>query len=92
VLEGIREAFKRLGPEAAPAVPHIQSLIEKSPSSLLNSFGDRTEWLVALRLMGVAPEDLPVGIRQPDPTKVASEIHRVEQLVQRYRQSRDALQ
>lgn len=92
-LEGIREAFKRLGPEAASAAPRIQSLIERSPSSLLNSWGDRVEWLVALRLMGVPADDLPLRRRQakpPSPTEVASDIQSIEQQVQRYREDRRA--
>lgn len=90
LLAGVREAFKRLGPEAAAAAPTIQSLIEKSPSTLLNTSGDRSQWLVALRLMGVAAKDLPLGIHQLKPEKAASEIQRIEQQVERYREERRA--
>ncbi|MCA9052537.1 MAG: hypothetical protein KDA75_01815 [Planctomycetaceae bacterium] len=86
ILDGIREALTRLGPEAAMAAPRIQALIEESPRSLLNSYSDRKEWLVALHLMGVGADDLPYGAGSRDPAQIASEFKRVEQGVQRYKQ------
>lgn len=88
VLAGIRAALQRLGPDAAPAVARIQALLEKSPSPLLNSYGDRVEWLVALRLMGVASDQLPVGSANLSADRRAAELNRIEQLVRVYRKSR----
>lgn len=85
VLEGICEAFKRLGPDAAAAVPRIRSLMEDLPSSLLNSYDDRFEWLVALNLMGVEPENLPFENTTLGPAELASDIQRVKKQARRYK-------
>lgn len=90
VIDGVREAYKRLGVDALPAASHILMLIEKSPSSLLNTSGDRKEWLIALRLMGVPIEELPFLTRPGQTAQLASEKHRIEQQVQRYRQEKKA--
>jgi hypothetical protein len=87
-LAGIRAAFQRLGPDAAPAAARIRTLIEDSPHSLLNSYGDRVDWLVTLRLMGVDTRDLPLGIKDLPEDKLAAEVRRIEQQVQRYQKSR----
>ncbi len=88
VLAGIRAALQRLGPDAAAAVARIQALLEQSPSPLLNSYGDRVEWLVALRLMGVAADQLPVGSANLSADRRAAEVNRIEQLVRVYQKSR----
>ncbi|MCA9214733.1 MAG: hypothetical protein KDB27_16795 [Planctomycetales bacterium] len=85
ILRGVREAFKRLGPDAAKAAPRIKSLIVDSPRTLLNSADDRLEWLVALHLMGVAAEDLPHFDKKLSSDQVAAEFKRVENRVQRCR-------
>ncbi|KAA5539226.1 hypothetical protein FYK55_25255 [Roseiconus nitratireducens] len=59
VLKGLRNAFKRLGPEGAQAIPRVQSLLATSNSPLSNSAKDRREWTAALTAMDVAAEDLP---------------------------------
>ncbi len=86
VLRGVREAFKRMGPAAASAAPRIQSLIEDSPSSLLNSADDRLTWMVALTLMGVDEDQLPY--RTQEPHQIASESKRVRQQAERYLKDR----
>ncbi|MCA8995621.1 MAG: hypothetical protein KDA80_01500 [Planctomycetaceae bacterium] len=89
VLRGICEAFKRLGPEAIDAAPRIHSMIQDSPHTLLNSSGDRREWLVALYLMGTAVEDLPFGIETLEPAQIDTERRRLERLVEVYQKSRE---
>ncbi len=88
VLRGIREAFKRLGPDGAVAVPRIMLLIQNTPNSLLNSAGDLKEWLIAMYLMGVDAKELPFRTMQLSPAELASEIKQLEQQVQRYEKSR----
>jgi hypothetical protein len=56
--EGIRNAFKRLGPNAAPAAPNLLSMIQERPSDFFYGTDNRIEWLVTLRLMGVDEEQL----------------------------------
>lgn len=56
--EGIRNAFKRLGPDAAPAAPKLLSMIQRRPNDFFCRTGDEIEWLVTLRLMGVEEEEL----------------------------------
>lgn len=83
-LEGVRVAFQRLGPAASQAVPRIQTWIEASPSALLNTYGDRMEWLVALRRMGVPADDLPLGVKNQTPAERKSDLERVERRAERY--------
>jgi hypothetical protein len=55
---GIRNAFNRLGPDAAPAAPRILSMIHRRSEDFFNEHDDRIGWLVTLRLMGVEEKDL----------------------------------
>jgi hypothetical protein len=49
----LRNALKRLGSDAAPALPKILAMIESSPSHFFDRHEDKIEWLVTLRLLGV---------------------------------------
>jgi hypothetical protein len=55
---GIRNAFNRLGPDAAPAAPRILSMIHRRSEDFFNEHDDRIGWLVTLRLMGVEETEL----------------------------------
>ncbi|MEZ6043365.1 MAG: hypothetical protein R3C20_22940 [Planctomycetaceae bacterium] len=90
VLSGIREACKRLGPEAAGVIPRIQALIENSPTSLLNSRSDRREWLIALHLMGVGLSDLPLGLPTSESARLAAEFRSIQQQARRYSDRRQS--
>ncbi|MFN8738495.1 MAG: hypothetical protein ACK5YR_01130 [Pirellula sp.] len=56
--EGIRNAFNRLGPDAAPAAPRILSMIHGRSKDFLNEHDDMIGWLVTLRLIGVEETEL----------------------------------
>ena len=56
--EGIRNVFKRLGFDAAPASPKILAMIQKSPDDFLDTRDNTIAWLITLRLMGVEEKDL----------------------------------
>lgn len=88
VLEGIREACKRLGPEAAPVMPRIQALIEASPRELLNTWDDRIDWLVTLRLMGASEAELRRAMPDRLQDRFPQDFRSIEQQAQRYRDER----
>ena len=83
-LRGLREAFKRMGPDAAIAIPRIKSLMSERPSPLCNSASDRDEWLAALCRMGVVPKQLPFGGRVRNEADRERRIERVRNQVRRY--------
>ena len=56
--EGIRNAFNRLGQDAAPAAPRILSMIHGRSKDFLNEHDDMIGWLVTLRLIGVEETEL----------------------------------
>jgi hypothetical protein len=83
LVEGIREALVRLGPQASAAAPRIQQLFLSRPSPLMNNAGDADQWRFALARMGVALEDLPVFPSQ-SPESVERNLRRVANMLQRY--------
>ncbi|MDA8744821.1 hypothetical protein N9N28_09330 [Rubripirellula amarantea] len=84
-VEGIREAFIRLGSQASEAAPMIHKLFLSRPSPIMNSAGDADQWRFALVRMGVAPEDLPVFPGQ-SPRSVERNIRQVANKIERYEQ------
>lgn len=56
--KAIRNAFNRLGPNAAAAAPRILAMIQKRSGDFFNDHNDRIEWLVTLRLLGVEETEL----------------------------------
>jgi hypothetical protein len=83
--EQIRNAFKRLGPDAAPAAPKIIAMIQKSPDDFLDTQDDAIEWLVALRLMGVEEKDLLRTLRHMSSEDAARILAAVNQRVRQQR-------
>ncbi|MCS7465637.1 hypothetical protein NZK35_02990 [Stieleria sp. ICT_E10.1] len=84
VVRGIREAFKRMGPDAAMAIPRIRSLLAERRSPLTNSADDRLQWLVALARMGVPVEELPYGSWVTGPSELQRHSTRVRNQLKRY--------
>jgi hypothetical protein len=85
LIEGIRTALVRLGPQAAATAPRIRELFLSRPSPIMNNAGDADEWRFALARMGVAVEDLP-RLPNQSPASVEQNIRRVSDKLQRYRQ------
>ncbi|WP_372894803.1 hypothetical protein [Stieleria sp.] len=84
VVHGIREAFMRLGPNAAMASPHIRSLLAERPSPLTQSAEDRLQWLVALARMGVPVEELPYDSWVTGPSDLQRHSKRIHRQLKRY--------
>ena len=84
VVRGIREAFKRMGPDAALAIPRIRSLLAERRSPLTNSADDRLQWLVALARMGVPVEELPYGSWVTGPSDLQRHSKRIHNQLKRY--------
>jgi hypothetical protein len=77
--EGIRNAFKRLGLNAAPAAPKILSMIQKSPDDFLDTWDNTIGWLVTLRLMGVKEQELLRTLKWMSPSEAARVMEAVNQ-------------
>ncbi|WP_182866023.1 hypothetical protein [Stieleria mannarensis] len=88
VVRGVREAFKRLGPDASEAIPRITTLMTELRSPLTNSSKDRLQWLVALHRMGVPAEELPYGSWVKTPSDLQRHSKRVRDQVERYEAER----
>ncbi|QDT05106.1 hypothetical protein K227x_35050 [Rubripirellula lacrimiformis] len=85
LIEGIRAAFIRLGPQASAAAPRIRELFLSRPSPIMNNAGDADQWRFALARMGVALEDLPVFPNQ-SPKSVQRNLRQVSDKMRRYEQ------
>ena len=84
MVEGIRAAMVRLGPEASTAVPRINELFLSRPSPIMNNASDAERWRFALARMGVALQDLPVLPNQ-SPQDVERNLRRVADRLQKYK-------
>ncbi|WP_083732443.1 hypothetical protein [Fuerstiella marisgermanici] len=60
LVNGICQAFVRLGPNAASAVPRIRELFLRRPSPILRTSKGADQWRFTLARMGVPIKDLPV--------------------------------
>lgn len=87
MIEGIREALIRLGPQATAAAPRISELYLRRPSPIMNNASDADQWRFALARMGVALEDLPVFQNQ-SPQSVEKNRRRVADQLRRYELNR----
>jgi hypothetical protein len=76
LMNGIRNAFKRLRPQATWVAPKLLAMIHKGPSKYLDEWDSRIRWLVTLRLMGVEEENLQPEF-QHEKNKVAARIRDV---------------
>lgn len=85
MIDGIRTAMVRLGPEASSAVPRIKELFLRRPSPIMNNAGDADQWRFALARMGVAIGDLPVLPNQ-SPQLIERHVRQVAEGLQRYDQ------
>ncbi len=85
LIEGIREAFIRLGSQASATAPRIRELFLSRPSPIMNNSGDADQWRFALARMGVAMEDLPVFPNQ-SPKSVERNLRQVSDKMRRYEQ------
>ncbi|TWU51980.1 hypothetical protein [Rubripirellula reticaptiva] len=85
LIEGIREALIRLGPQASAAVPRIQELFLRRPSPIMNNAGDADQWRFVLARMGVSIEDLPIFPNQ-SPQSVERNLRQVADKLQRHDQ------
>lgn len=85
LVEGVREAMIRLGPQASAAAPQIRELYLLRPSPIMNNAGDADDWRFALARMGVKIEELPVFPNQ-SPKTVERIFRRVAEKVRRYNQ------
>jgi len=63
----LRNAFKRLGSDAAPASPKILAMFQKSPDDFLDTRDNTIAWLITLRLMGVEEKDLRRVLQRMSP-------------------------
>ncbi len=83
LIDGIRAAMIRLGPQASAAVPQVRELFLRRPSPIMNNAGDADDWRFALARMGVAIEELPVFPTQ-SPQTAERIFQRVAERVRRY--------
>ncbi len=83
LIDGIRTAFIRLGPQASAAAPQIRELYLRRPSPIMNNAGEADQWRFALARMGVALDDLPVFPNQ-SPQSVQRNIRQVSDKLSRY--------
>ena len=86
LVNGVREAMIRLGPQASAAAPKIRELFLRRPSPILNNSGDADQWQFALARMGVEIEALPVFPNQ-SPKSVQQDFRRVAEKLRRYNQN-----
>jgi hypothetical protein len=85
LVDGVRAAMIRLGPQASAAAPQIRELFLRRPSPIMNNAGDADDWRFALVRMGVEIEELPVFPHQSP--KTAERIsRRLAEKVRRYNQ------
>lgn len=89
MVDGIRAALVRLGPQASAAAPRIRELFLRRPSPIMNGSRDADQWRFALARMGVAIEDLPVFPNQP-PKSVERNLRQVANKLKRYEQNNGA--
>ena len=89
MIDGIRAALVRLGPQASAAAPRIRELFLSRPSPIMNNSGDADQWRFALARMGVAIEDLPVFPNQ-SPKSVERNLRQVANKLERYEQENAA--
>lgn len=83
LVDGVREAMIRLGPQASAAAPQVRELFLRRPSPIMNNAGDADDWRFALARMGVEIEQLPFFPTQSP--KTAEQIsRRVAEKVRRY--------
>lgn len=59
LIEGIRQAFVKLGPSASTAAPRLRELFLQRPSPLMNNAGQADDWRFTLARLGVEIDDLP---------------------------------
>lgn len=85
LVDGIREGFVRLGPNAIAAAPRLKRLFLLRPSPLMTSSGGADDWRFALAWMGVAIEDLPFFPTQ-SPEMIERICRRVVDKLKRYEQ------
>ena len=85
LIEGIRAAFIRLGPDASTASPQIQELFLRRPSPIMNNSKDADQWRFALARMGLEIHQLPMFPNQSldDAKRIRS---KVSKMLQRYEQ------
>ena len=86
VMQGVREALIRIGPQASAAAPRIQELFLRRPSPIMNNSKDADQWRFALVRMGVAIEDLPVLPNQ-SPESVQRNSRQVADRLKRFQQA-----
>jgi len=85
LIEGIRNAFVKLGPSASGFAPQLCELFLRRPSPLMNDSGQADDWRFALARMGVDIKDLPFFSNQSSDMvqrisdKVAHRLRRYEQ-------------
>jgi hypothetical protein len=82
--EGIRNVFKRLGFDAAPATPKILAMIQKSPDDFLDTRDNTIAWLITLRLMGVEQKDLQRLLQRMSPEEKGRILEAVNQEVRQH--------
>tara|TARA_R110002049_G_scaffold288423_1_gene470945 strand:+ start:131191 stop:132936 length:1746 start_codon:yes stop_codon:yes gene_type:complete len=89
LIEGIREAYIRLGSQSSAAAPRIRELFLRRPSPIMNNSGEANLWRFALARMGIALEDLPVFPGQ-SAQSVERNLRRVSDQLRRYEQNNAA--
>ena len=85
LVEGIRAALVRMGPQASMAAAQIQELFLSRPSPIMQTSKDADQWRFALARMGLELDELPMFPTQSSDT--ANRIRsKVAMMLQRYEQ------
>ena len=86
MINGVRAALIRLGPQASAAAPRIRELYLRRPSPIMSNAGDAGQWRFALARIGIAIEDLPVLPNQ-SPESVERNLRQVAKKLEQYEQA-----
>ncbi|TWU67210.1 hypothetical protein [Crateriforma conspicua] len=66
LVDGIREALIRMGPDGVAAAPKIRELFLRRPSPIMRTSKEADQWRFALARMGVPDSDMPFFPGQSD--------------------------
>ncbi|QDV63461.1 hypothetical protein Mal65_26040 [Crateriforma conspicua] len=85
LVDGIREALIRMGPDGVEAAPKIRELFLRRPSPIMRTSKEADQWRFALARMGVPESDMPFFPGQSDQSikrirsRVADRLKRYEE-------------
>jgi hypothetical protein len=82
IMQAVRRAFLKLGPNAEAALPLVRELFESRPSPIMHSAREVQEWQAAMLLMGLPRSELPYWPSH-DEDQRARELARVQRIVER---------